>query len=97
MKYYLSREEDRKSTKAFLEEMPTKRYESVDSHMQTSECASAANGWKDGCWAYKDAYLELAGGVGAFKQKYSDDPGLPLTNKKMVCRMFKGFISLLRK
>ena len=53
---------------------------------------SAANGWKYCCWAYKDVYLELAEGVGPFKQKYfEDDSGLPLTYKKMVGWMCKGF------
>ena len=34
---------------------------------------------------------ELAVRVGKFKQKCVDDPGLPLTNKKMVDWMCKGF------
>ena len=85
--------------KPFLEEIRTNWYESVDSHMQTSECASAANGWKYGCWAYKDVYLELAEGVGAFKQTYfEDDSGFPLTNKKMVhWGCVRDYISLTRK
>ena len=37
-------------------------------------------------------YLELAEGGGPFKQNYfEDDSGLPLTNKKMVHWMCKGF------
>ena len=59
--------------------------------MQTSECVLAAKGWKDCCWAYKDVYLELAELVGAFKKKYLDDPGISLTNKKMVSNVCKGF------
>ena len=77
--------------KPFLEEIRTNWYESVDSHMQTSECASAANGWKYGCWAYKDVYLELAELVGAFKKIYFDDPRMTLTNKKMVASVCEGF------
>uniref|UniRef100_A0A7S2GTA3 Uncharacterized protein n=1 Tax=Octactis speculum TaxID=3111310 RepID=A0A7S2GTA3_9STRA len=98
VKYFLSREEARKFAKEFLEEIRTKWYKSVDSHMQTSECASAANGWKDGCWAYEDVYSELAEGLGAFKQRcFEDDSALPLTNKKTIHWMCKGFLSLARK
>ena len=92
VEYLVLREEHRKSAKEFLVDLSNKWFESLDSHMQTSECVSAANGWKDCCWAYKDVYLELAEGVGPFKQKYfEDDSGLPLTNKKMVHWMCKGF------
>jgi len=92
VKYLVVREEDHKSAKEYLEELSNKWFESLDSHIQTCECVSAANGWKDCCWAYKDVYLELAEEVGPFKQKYfEDDSGLPLTNKKMVYRRCKGF------
>ena len=38
------------------------------------------------------AFLVCTEGVAAFKQKYfKDDPGLLLTNKKMVHRICKGF------
>ena len=90
--YLVLREEYRKPAKEFLVDFSNKWFESLDSHMQTSECVSAANGWEDCCWAYKDVYLELAEGVGTFKQKYfEDDSGLPLTYKKMVGWMCKGF------
>ena len=52
VKYLMVREEDRKSGKEFLEELSTKWLESLDSYMQTSECGTASNGWKDGCLAY---------------------------------------------
>ena len=68
MEYFLSREEDRKSAKEFLEELCTRWYESADSHIQTSKCVSAANGWKECGWAYNDVYLELSDEVGPFKQ-----------------------------
>ena len=90
--YLVLREEDRKPAKEFLVDFSNKWFESLDSHMQTSECVSAANGWEDSCWASKDVYLELAEGVWTFKQKYfEDNPELPLTYKKMVGWMCKGF------
>jgi len=90
--YLVLREEDRKPAKEFLVDFSNKWFESLDSHMQTSECVSAANGWEDCCWASKDVYLELAEGVWTFKQKYfEDNPELPLTYKKMVGWMCKGF------
>ena len=92
VEYLVLREEHhRKSAKEFLVDLSNKWFESLDSHMQTSECVSASNGWKDCCWAYKDVYLELAELVGAFKKKYFDDPGMSLTNKKMVSSVCKGF------
>ena len=92
VEYLVLRKEYRKAAKEFLEELRNKWYQSVDSHMQTSECVSAANGWKDCCLAYKDEFLELAEGVGPFQQKYFEDNSeLPLTYKKMVGWMCKGF------
>ena len=52
VKYLIVREEVRESSKEFLEELSTKWLESLDSYMQTSECGTASNGWKDGCLAY---------------------------------------------
>ena len=90
--YLVLREEYRKPAKEFLVDFSNKWFESLDSHMQTSECVSAAKGWEDCCWAYKDVYLELAEGVWTFKQKYfEDNPELSLTYKKMVGWMYKGF------
>ena len=83
---------DRKPAKEFLVDLSNKWFESLGSVLQTSECVSAANGWEDCFEAYKDVYLELAEGVGPFKQKYlEDDSGLSLTYKKMVGWMGKGF------
>ena len=58
VKYFVVREEDHRYAKEYLDEVSNKWFESLYSHIQTSECVSAANGWKDGCWACKDVYLE---------------------------------------
>lgn len=48
-------------------------------------CESTTQEWKDFCLAHKDVYLELAKKIDEFEQNYfEDDPGLPLTNMKMI-------------
>ena len=63
----------------------------VDSHTPANQKNKLAiEGRKEA--AYKDANLELVEGVNEFEQKsLEDDPGLPLTNKKMVKRMCNGY------
>ena len=47
VKYLVVREEDHRDAKEYLDEVSNKWFESLYSHIQTSECVSAANGWKE--------------------------------------------------
>ena len=73
VKYLVVREEDHRYAKEYLDELSNKWFESLDSHIQTSECVSAANGWKECGWAYDNVYLELSDEVGPFKQRTTED------------------------
>ena len=68
VKCLVVQEEDHRYAKEYLDELSNKWFESLYSHIQTSECVSAANGWKECGWAYNDVYLELSDEVGPFKQ-----------------------------